>query len=374
MGNINPKVIIIGGGIGGSAAALRAAQYNIPTVWIVGDRQTEKCSRGRWVVNIDNMIGVHPNIVLGKLREKWKEDQNLIDKINNTGLRIGTNDIIKNVKERLGEFSDVVQIVEARAVHAKKESNGLLCVETSSEQFPSVKAPYVVLSTGVMDKQPKVAKDKDGKLMDEARWVFPFANQESLLYCIRCEGHLTRNHRVAVIGYSETAAQVAVMLAERYNSVFYLLTNGETLQVEDMTLKLLHHYGINVQTKRLTDIHAKETNRGHLDGFTLEDGTKIDVNYAVVSLGLHRVYNDLARELDAELIKSSLPEDQRRVLIDKQSETSVKNLFAVGDMAVRQDEQVMMQIYTAQEYAVRAIDSIDRRIRLSKRKEVLEAL
>ena len=56
------EVAIIGGGIAGAACALRAAQYNLPFAWILGDRSTEKGSRGRWVRNIDNMIGVHPGI------------------------------------------------------------------------------------------------------------------------------------------------------------------------------------------------------------------------------------------------------------------------------------------------------------------------
>jgi len=36
---------VIGGGIGGGAAVLRAAQNMIRTVWIRGDRATAKASR-----------------------------------------------------------------------------------------------------------------------------------------------------------------------------------------------------------------------------------------------------------------------------------------------------------------------------------------
>lgn len=71
---MNPKLIIIGGGIGGCACALRAAQYQIPTLWILGDRKTSKGSRSRWVKNIDNMIGVHPDIVMSKLQMEWKNE------------------------------------------------------------------------------------------------------------------------------------------------------------------------------------------------------------------------------------------------------------------------------------------------------------
>ena len=61
------------------------------------------------------------------------------------------------------------------------------------------------------------------------------------------------------------------------------------------------------------------------------------------------------------------------MLVDEAaSETSVRGLFAVGDMSRRRgDAPSLKQIYTAQEYAVRAIQAIDRRIRAERRKEIL---
>ncbi len=51
--------IVVGGGIGGSAAALRAAQHGLSVAWIRGDEGTAGASRARYVYNVDNMIGVH---------------------------------------------------------------------------------------------------------------------------------------------------------------------------------------------------------------------------------------------------------------------------------------------------------------------------
>ncbi|MFL5423721.1 MAG: hypothetical protein ACJ783_01715, partial [Myxococcales bacterium] len=89
--------------------------------------------------------------------------------------------------------------------------------------------------------------------------------------------------------------------------------------------------------------------------------------------GLHRVYNDLARELGAELDARDGPnEDRRHVLVeDATSETSVPGLFAVGDMARRRGPSPSLkQIYTAQEYAVRAVNTIDLRRRRARREKV----
>ena len=75
---------------------------------------------------------------------------------------------------------------------------------------------------------------------------------------------------------------------------------------------------------------------------------------------------------DAELEKTNREDDKKRVLINNKGETSVKNFFAVGDMAVRADEPVMLQVYTAQEYAVRAVETVEGRLRKDRRRTILE--
>lgn len=42
------ELIVVGGGIGGAAATLRAAQYHLRTAWILGDRDTHRASRAAY--------------------------------------------------------------------------------------------------------------------------------------------------------------------------------------------------------------------------------------------------------------------------------------------------------------------------------------
>jgi len=64
-----------------------------------------------------------------------------------------------------------------------------------------------------MDQQPAVKLTSSaGKVVDDVRWIYPWANNETLLYCVLCEGHLVRGATVAVFGASEAAAQVALLL------------------------------------------------------------------------------------------------------------------------------------------------------------------
>ena len=125
MKNETLDVIVIGGGIGGAAAALRAAQYNLRVAWLLGDKKTSKASRGRYVYNIDNMIGVHPGVVLKKADAALKSFPEARELLASTHMQIGTQDIIDNVVDRIRtEFPGAVQVHEEKAVSATQDDDG----------------------------------------------------------------------------------------------------------------------------------------------------------------------------------------------------------------------------------------------------------
>lgn len=371
------RVIVVGGGIGGSAAALRAAQHGLGVAWIRGDAETARASRARYVFNVDNMIGVSGAIVQRKVLELLSAPEHAAarEAVARTHFHVGIPEIVDDVTRRLSaDFGDVATLVDEKAISARRDGDGF-AVETDRGRI--LRAGAVILSTGVMDRQPSVkVTTKGGKVVDDIRWIYPWANNESLLYCILCEGHLVRGTRVAVFGASEAAAQVALLLHERYGVSVTLLGNGEALQAKQETRRLLDAYGLTFQEARVVEIVDGETGRKgeSLRGFRLEDGGEVQARFGMVAMGLHRVYNDLARQLGAELDAADGPEDVRHVLVDDAtSETSVRGLFAVGDMSRhRGGTPSLKQIYTAQEYAVRAVQAIDRRERAARRARVLD--
>ncbi|MEE9162815.1 MAG: FAD-dependent oxidoreductase, partial [Candidatus Neomarinimicrobiota bacterium] len=259
-----------------------------------------------------------------------------------------------------------VSVLEADCTAVHKTDDGFRAVVDDSEYT----APAVVLSTGIMDKQPQLqVHDKQGNVVESSRPIYPFANRETVLYCIRCEGHLARKDAVAVMGSSNAAANVAFMLHERYGNTVYILSHGDPLSVSDENRALCGAYGIELIAEPITDFVAGDV--GELCAITFGEHAPIEVRFAVVAMGIHRVYNDLARQVGANLLDEKLPPEQRQIAIDYRGETSVPNFFVVGDAAKRTDEPVMMQIYTAQEYAVRAVDSIDYRRRREMRRKAL---
>jgi thioredoxin reductase (NADPH) len=275
------QVIVIGGGIGGSAAALRAAQYHLRTAWVLGDRKTAKASRGSYVYNIDNMIGVHEGVLKERMLESLDSScPEAVELLREQHFHIGTQAIIDNVKDRVRQHhAEHVDLIDQQAT-ATRRVEGLFQVDTASG---TLSAPYLVLATGVSDRQPRIKKMlPSGKTLDDIHWVFPFANHETILYCIRCEGHMTANLPSAVIGHSPAAGQVALMLHERYNTRVTLLTNGEQPDLPKRTQQLMQAYGIQVRTERLVEVRGPRR-EGELQGFELEGGDSVEVRFALWS-------------------------------------------------------------------------------------------
>lgn len=354
-------IMVIGGGIGGSAAALRAAQNNLTTLFITGSKASKKRSRSQWVVNIDNMIGFHEGIikdqVLASLRRaKHQEAAALIE---GEHYHVNNRAIIKNTLERLQtDYADTVTILPEDCKTTQRVDEGFVATTDSG----SYQAPAVVLATGIMDEQPRIkVHDQAGNIIESPTAIYPFANRETALYCIRCEGHLTRHDAVAVIGQSNTAAEVAFMLHERYGNPVYILANGDELDLSETSHEVCTAYGIEIIRDPFTDFVSAGV--GQLCGVTFTDHAPIRIKFAMVTLGTYRVYNELAQQVMANLTAGDLPPEQRQIAINHKGETSVANFFAIGDAARRVDEPTMKQIYTAQEYAVRAVDTIDHRRR-----------
>lgn len=370
-------VAVVGGGIGGSAAALRAAQHNLRAAWLLGDASTAKASRAKYVYNVDNMVGVHPSIVQKKLSALLSAPEHTAARklVEEAHLHLGTQDMVNEVVTRVRMHFQQVEILPHRVTAASRDGEHFVL----QTQAGPLRARYVVLATGVMDRQPRIkVTTKSGKLIDDVNWVYPYANNETLLYCVICEGHLTRQSPTVVFGASEAAAQVALMLHERYGTTVSLLTNGEPLAASDDSRKLFQVYGVRVNEARVVEVlDGGASPRGaSLRGFRLEDGQVIEARFALVTMGLHRVYNELAVQLGAEVDEHETPEASRHVLVEEPtSETSVRGLFAVGDMSRRRGAAPSFkQIYTAQEFAVRAIQAVDRRVRAARRASLLAGL
>src|SRR5438445_6834813 len=94
-------VIIVGGGIGGACAALRAAQNGLKAVVYLGDRKTAKASRVKYVYNIDNMMGLHPDLMREKYLSLFKDLPEAEARVKGAKFHLETDYLVRQTLHRL---------------------------------------------------------------------------------------------------------------------------------------------------------------------------------------------------------------------------------------------------------------------------------
>ncbi|ATH09578.1 thioredoxin [Halobacteriovorax marinus] len=317
-------VAVIGGGSAGVMATLRSVLNNDETILFPGTGKDKKKSRAMWVTKVENMPG-HLEYKKG-IENPNREQLDWLSKES-------------DLKEKF------VWQKNRGITELKKEGSLFELVDNKGDKY---QAKYVILCTGVMDVQPKI----DGDIAP----VFPYANNQSIDYCLRCDGHHVYGKKTGIIGHTNGAGWVAAMLYERYQTPeMKIFTHGETPEFDDEVKGLIEKYGIEVYEGEIFSIHG-DTKSGKLEGFEVEGEGIVEVEMSFVSLGMI-VYNELAKSLGAEV------DERGFVVTNNKGETNIENFYVAGDLRAG----VKKQIYTAWDTAVDSADDINAKIRRGRR-------
>lgn len=309
------SIAVIGAGAGGTMAVNRAVLNNNDVLLFAGAKQERRRSRGNWVRQVDNVPG------LGRYER--------------TVLNL-RNEVLADL--RAHPLGHNLCLVEDSIHSIEKQENCFRLTDSAGRTYNS---KYVVLATGIMDEQPQI--------QGSIRSILPYANGQSALYCSLCDGHRSWGKKTVVIGHSKKAADIALLLKEKYDlSSMTLLTNGKPLEGDWKDLKEKNI--VVIKTPILAILGNQELKQ--LSGFQLEDGTLIEADVCFVALGV-RPNNALALQLKAQVDENGL------VLADQNGETSIPGLFVVGDLK----SGSMKQIYTAWQDAVISVQLINRRLK-----------
>ena len=328
MSNEVYEIAVIGGGAAGMMSALRGVLNNDSVIMFPGTPKDRKRSREMWVAKVDNMPAHHA----------YKK-----------GIVQPNKETLEWIQE--SEFKDNLTFVKGKGItEVSKDADGIFHLTDSAGD--SYKANYVVLTTGIMDVQPH--------FNDSIQPILPFANAQTVDYCLRCDGHHVYDKHTSIIGHTSGAVWVAVMLKERYNTPsMSILTNGEEPKFDEETTMLLKAYNMEVFTEKIVDVLGDKKS-GVVEGYKFASGRTLESAFSFVSLGTI-VYNELAKALGAEV------DGRGYVLGNEKGETNIENLYVAGDLRANRKKQ----IYTAWDMAVDSVDDINAKIRRKKRRALL---
>lgn len=323
MGKLIYSIAVIGGGSAGVMSVNRALLNNDQCLFLSGGKNEKRKSRALWVKKVENIPG-HLQY--------------------NRGITEPNDEMLKWLKQ--SPFGKNLFHIQ-KSVIQLQWINSDQCFEIIDEDQEVFYSKYLVLCTGIMDIQPKIA----GSIQP----ILPFANNQDVDYCLRCDGHHVLGKEVGIIGHSSAAAWVAIMLHERYSPPsITLFLNGETSTITEDEKKLCERYNIAIQAAEIKQLVADEKRK--LKSVMLQTDVNCSVQICFVSLGV-MVYNQLALQLGAKV------DERGFILTDEYGQSSVDKLYVAGDLRAGKKKQ----IYTAWDTAVDALDQINVRMRKEKR-------
>ena len=270
-------VIILGAGPGGYGAAVYAARYNLKTLLIgklLGGMATEAHL-------VENYLS-HRSITGLELSMKFKEHAD--------GL---------GVKSELGV--DVVSV---------KKSGKAFEVMTSEKK--KYQAGAVVIALGTQKR--KLECPNEDKFLGKG-----------VSYCPTCDAPFFRDKVVSVVGGSDSAGTVALMLAEHASKV-YIIYRKEELRAEPITKKRID------QNKKIQIIY--KSNVAELKGSNRLESIVIDTDGKKSELKMDGVFVEIGTVPSTVIFKELgldvTPEGYIKVKEDMS--TNVPGIYAAGDI------------------------------------------
>ncbi len=268
-------LIIIGGGIVGLSAGLYAGRLNISTAIFA------KELRGTLIKThvVENYPGFES---------------------------ISGFELVERVLKQVKNYD--VDLFSKEVVDIKKVKNGFKIHTVKDKYF----AKNILFATGSQWRRLEVP----GEVVFKNKGVH---------YCAICDGGFYKDKTVAIIGGSDSAAKEALLLSKYAKKVYMIIRSH--LKAEPINAQRVKD---NDKVNLLEGINIKEIkgeDKVNSIVLTKEHKGKKEINVDGVFVDIGQIPNSkLAKEMGVKLNKKS------EIIIDKESKTNMKNIYAAGDV------------------------------------------
>lgn len=278
MNNIYDS-IIIGAGISGMTAAIYLKRYNLNVLIIEKEIPGGQISKASIIEN-------YPGI----------------EKID--GITLSTNLLkqIENLKLKLN-YEEVKEI---------KEENNIKIVKTEKNEY---KTKSIIIATGRRPKSLNIGEEKYiGK---------------GLSYCATCDGMLYKDKNVIVVGGGNSALEESLYLSDICKKVT-ILNRSNKLKADEILVN-------KVQTKENIEILYNEEIRNIKEENDKIIGIITKSNKEIICDGIF-VYIGLTPNTE---FLTEIQKENEYILVNKNQETNIKGIYAVGDVTKKQLYQLV---------------------------------
>jgi thioredoxin reductase len=265
-------VAIVGGGPAGLSAALWLARYLHDVVLIDSGDPRNWETRG-----INGFLGAH-RIRSPQLRARGRADA-----------------------EEYG-----AKLVDDKVETAKKLDDN--CFRLKLAGGDVIEARRLLLAIGIKDAWPAIPGLAD-------------CYGETAHVCPDCDGYETRNQETVVIGSGRKAVGMALALTA-WTKKIVICTNGEPAGMNEELFSKLKKLNIPVLEQEVTCVKSTD---GEIDCIELANGMSLNCQRLYFAIGQFPS-DDIGGELGCKR------DEVGRIVIDDRNHTSVKNVFAAGDV------------------------------------------
>jgi NADH-dependent peroxiredoxin subunit F len=305
-------LLVIGGGPAGVSAAIYAARKGIRT-GLVADRMGGQLND---TMAIENFISL-PLTDGPKLSSALEH-------------HLKTYDI------------DLITMQRVKKLRPTDKGEGL--VQIDLESGAQLEARSLVISTGARWRQLGIP--------GEERY-----RNKGVAYCPHCDGPLYKGKRVAVVGGGNSGVEAAIDLAGLASQVT-LLEFAPNLKADAVLIeKLSSLHNVEVVTGAMT--RAIEGDDGVVSALTYidqRDGTEH-------RLALEGVFVQIGLVPNTEWLKGTLELNaQGEIIVDAKGQTSLKGVFAAGDVTTTPFKQIIIAAGDGAKAALGAFDDLIRRM------------
>ena len=266
-------IIIIGMGISGITAGIYAKRSNLNVLLL------DKSAPGGLLNNIDT-ISNYPGLSDIKGIDLAT---NLFDQVKNVGIPY-----------------------KLEGVTSLEKIDNKFVVTTEKDKYES---KNIILATGTRPKFLGLDNEKD--LLGRG-----------LSTCAVCDGTFYKGKDVCVVGNGNSALQESLYLSKIVNKI-YLLNRRDSFKGEDYLIDKVKNTS-NIEILYNVSISSYNEDNGKIESVILSNNEEIKCSGVFIYIG-YKANTDLVN-------KFNITNEEGRVIVDDNMETSIKGLFATGDV------------------------------------------
>ena len=268
-------IAIIGGGFAGLSAALLLGRYIRPTVIFDSGNTRNSVTR-----QVHGYLGFENICPTQLIKKAWKD-----------------------VKQY-----ESIKVIDEKIEFVSKDKDIFLL--TTDKTRRSIKCRYVIVATGIEDIKPNIKN-------------FVRFDGNGAWHCPHCDGFQSIDKRLIIISSGDKSINYAKEFLgwtqdiTLFMSDSYRITHKELDEAKKLKIKLVEN-----------DIPVKITvnKKGSLTGIMCKSGKSCPGDVIFYYIG-YKVRNQIARQLGCEV------DDQGFVKVNSMQQTTIPNVYAVGDIA-----------------------------------------